>query len=406
MRRQLRIHIAEQGDDDGLQARGDEPLDAEPAGVQHGPADDPPQHVPPTLVGRLDAVAGEERHRPAVIGQHAHRLGGGLARAVPRARPGLDLGDHVGERVGFIHGVDALGQRGDALEARAGVDARRRQRLEPAPFEHVVLQEDKVPVLEEPVALAAGRAVRAAAAVLGPTVVVQLRARAARTGRPRLPEVVAAEADDSLAGHAGVGRPQGDRLLVRRHPLVAAVDADPDAVAVEREAVLAYGQVPGALDGVLLEVLAEREVAQHLEEGEMAGGLADLVDVDGAEALLHAGGAAGRRGVDAEEVALERLHARGRDQDRGVPVGWDQRAAREQRVAALGEVVEEPASQLVRSHRGILSAARPATGCHARRDAARQLFEATSHERPGRTAERCCDHGHGNVTAFPSTAKR
>ena len=45
-------------------------------------------------------------------------------------------------------------------------------------------------------------------------------------------------------------------------------------------------QLPGELDRLLLEVVAEREVAQHLEEGEVAGGRADLVDVRRAEALL------------------------------------------------------------------------------------------------------------------------
>ena len=45
-------------------------------------------------------------------------------------------------------------------------------------------------------------------------------------------------------------------------------------------------------DGLVLEVIAEGEVAQHLEEGAVAGGLADVLDIAGADALL----AGGRRG--------------------------------------------------------------------------------------------------------------
>ena len=50
-------------------------------------------------------------------------------------------------------------------------------------------------------------------------------------------------------------------------------------------------QLPGELDRALLEVVAEGEVAVHLEERAVPGGLADLLDVQGAHALLHAGGA-------------------------------------------------------------------------------------------------------------------
>src|SRR4029078_4871951 len=65
---------------------------------------------------------------------------------------------------------------------------------------------------------------------------------------------------------------------------------------------------PGELDGPRLEVVPEREVAVHLEERAVPGGLADLVDVEGAHALLDAGGPAVRRGLLAEEVRLEGHH--------------------------------------------------------------------------------------------------
>jgi hypothetical protein len=62
------------------------------------------------------------------------------------------------------------------------------------------------------------------------------------------------------------------------------VDADPDAVPVELQPLL--DELGRVRDRALLEVLAEREVAEHLEEREVEGVEPDLVDVGGAEALL------------------------------------------------------------------------------------------------------------------------
>jgi hypothetical protein len=48
-------------------------------------------------------------------------------------------------------------------------------------------------------------------------------------------------------------------------------------------------ELPGELDRALFEVLADREVAHHLEEGEVVAVEADLVDVGRPEALLVRG---------------------------------------------------------------------------------------------------------------------
>ena len=209
--RQLRIHVAPQLGDPRMQARRDVPLQPDRPGVVDRPAHDPPQHVAPALVARLDPVAGQEAHRPPVVGEHPQRLGLPLVDAVARARPLLDLADHVAEGVGLEDAVHALRQGGDALHAGAGVDAGRGQRLQAAALEHVVLHENEVPELQEPVAVAAGGALGPAAAVRRPAVEVELRARAAGAGRAGLPEVIAAQPDDPLGGHA-------DRAATARPP--------------------------------------------------------------------------------------------------------------------------------------------------------------------------------------------
>ncbi len=48
---------------------------------------------------------------------------------------------------------------------------------------------------------------------------------------------------------------------------------------------MAGDELPGQIDSPFLEVVAYREVAEHLEEGKVAL-ISDLLDIGGAEALL------------------------------------------------------------------------------------------------------------------------
>ena len=107
---QLRVDVAEQLDNARVQPRQKLALDADPAGLQHRPADDASKHVPAPFVARLDAVGGKEAHRPAVVGEHPQSLGLERRIAVARAAPALNGGDHVAKTVGVVHAVDALGE--------------------------------------------------------------------------------------------------------------------------------------------------------------------------------------------------------------------------------------------------------------------------------------------------------
>ena len=64
-----------------------------------------------------------------------------------------------------------------------------------------------------------------------------------------------------------------------------------DAASSFGEAEVLGQQLPGELDRAFLEVVAEREVAEHLEEGVVARGVADVVEVvvlaAGADAFLR-----------------------------------------------------------------------------------------------------------------------
>ena len=175
------------------------------------------------------------------------------------------------------------------------------------------LHEDEVPHLEVPV-LVGDRA--ALPAVRRTAVEVDLRARAARAGHAHGPEVVRhAPALDALLRQTDVAVPDVRGLVV------VVVDRDPELVGVEAVPAVVRGvreELPGERDGPGLEVVAEGEVAGHLEEARMPGGLADLVDVQRPDALLHARGARVRRRRLAQEVRLEGDHAGVDEQQRRV----------------------------------------------------------------------------------------
>ena len=186
---------------------------------------------------------------------------------------------------------------------------------------------------------AAGRPARDVVAV----VVEDFRARPARAGVAHLPEIVGAgDADDPGVRQARDLLPQVERLIV--------VDIDRGRQPVLRQAEFLGDQVPGQLDGAVLEIVAEREVAEHLEERVVARGVADVVEVvvlaAGAHAFLRGHGALVGALLEAGEDVLELHHAGVGEHQRRV-VARHQRRRRHDLVAGLGEIVEKARPDVV-----------------------------------------------------------
>ena len=89
---------------------------------------------------------------------------------------------------------------------------------------------------------------------------------------------------------------------------------DGDQQPVLRNAEILGQQFPGEGDGLFLEIVAEAEIAQHFEEGVVARGIADIVEVvvlaARAHAFLRGGGAGVVARFDPGEQVLELHHAR------------------------------------------------------------------------------------------------
>ena len=239
------------------------------------------------------------------------------------------------EQVGVVVALDALQHRRDALEAHARVDRRRWQRHQRAAGLPVELHEDVVPDLHHG------------------TVVfheVDLRAASARPGVAHLPEVVlGAEFADAI-GRQELA-PEVVGLVVARHARLAHEDGGVEAIL--RQLPDLGQQAPRVRDGFGLEVVAEGEVAEHLEERVMPRRRADVVEVVVLAADAHA--LLRRRGprvvplLLAEEDVLELVHPGIGEQQGGV-VARHERGAGHRTVTGRFEELEEPTADLTRTH--------------------------------------------------------
>ena len=348
-RAQFGIRIAHGAVEVGYQPIEEGLLLAELVAVADRAADDPAQHITAPLVARDHAVDDEEAAGADVVRDHVERwalqvLGVRLARCRL---------DQILEEIDLIVRVLALQHRGDALEPHAGIDRRPRQRLHVALLVAVVLHEDEIPDLDVAIAVGIRRSRRSACDAR--TVVVEdLAARTARAGVGHLPEVVGlefraarlvADAYAALLRHADHLGPELVRLIVRL------VHRSPKLL--RRQLVDLGEQLPRKRNGVLLEVIAEREVAEHLEERVVARGVADVLEIvvlaAGAQAALRRGRALIRTLVLAEEHVLELHHPGVDEQQRGI-VRRHERARGHDRVALRAEILEEARADLVRLH--------------------------------------------------------
>ena len=185
---------------------------------------------------------------------------------------------------------------------------------------------------------------------------VQFRARAARAGVAHHPEVVFAVAGDNVVG-GQVFQPHFFGFGIGGHFFVAAEVGGVETLF--REAPDSGDEFPRPVDGFFFEVVAERPVAEHFEEGVVVGVETDIVEVvmlaAGADAFLGVGGAA--RGVGAVGLAEKDRHEL-------VHTGVGEQQVGRVRQQASGfddgvlfrfEEIEEGLTDLIRGHVLILS---------------------------------------------------
>ena len=256
-------------------------------------------------------------------------------------RRGVDQGLH---KVDLVIVVLALQHGSQALQPHAGVDGGARQRNALLRRHLLELHEDQVPDLDEPVTVLVRTAGWAAGDVVA-VVVEDLRAGAAGAGIAHRPEIVRGrDAQNAAFGQAGDLLPEVRRLVV--------LGIDRHQQPVLGQAVFAGDKVPGELDGEVLEVVAEGEIAQHLEEGVVPGGVADILQIvvlaAGAHAFLRGDGAVVGAAFCAGEHVLELHHARIGEHERRVVAGHE-RPRRDDFMSVPGEIIEEGRADFARA---------------------------------------------------------
>ncbi|EJK90166.1 hypothetical protein UUU_32860 [Klebsiella pneumoniae subsp. pneumoniae DSM 30104 = JCM 1662 = NBRC 14940] len=284
-------------------------LRAQHVAVTDRAANDTTQHVAAVFIRRDHAVGNQEGAGANVVGDNAQQL----VRQIGRAGDFRHAGDQIAEQVDVIVGVNVLQHRGNTLQTHTGVDGRLRQRLHSTVSLTVELHEDDVPNLNVTVAIFFRASRRAAPDVIA-VVKEDFGARAARTGVAHLPEVVrskrrafvVADADNTLARNAYFIGPDVESFVI------GLVNGNPQFFFRQREPVLTGQQFPRVFDGILLEVIAKAEVAQHFKEGVVTRGVTDVFQIVVFTTRTHATLCGGRTRiitfVETKEDILELVH--------------------------------------------------------------------------------------------------
>src|SRR5436189_1444294 len=250
-------------------------LETEPSAMNHRAPDQSPQDITPPLIRGDDPVRHEHGGAPRMVGHDPKRR---IHLSLRPIRPSgflLPVFDQRPEKVRFKNTATlSVDDGGDALQAHPGVDTLACQRRPVAGLVAVPLDEHQVPDLEEPVAagvLAIRTAVRHPTPMLLAPVVVDLGVRTAGPGWTGRPEV-------EFVAKATNARVRNACLLPDLIALVILV-VNPGPQTPRLDSEFGGQKLIRVWNRLLLEVVAEGEVAQHLEEGEMVAVVANDVDV-------------------------------------------------------------------------------------------------------------------------------
>ena len=346
---ELRIDLGILVDDDLRDLAGEALAHADAHAVAHGAADQAAQDVALIDIARGHAarIAHNEGGGAQVIGDDAERLGGRRIVLIALAGQLGDLGEDTGKCVGLVHGLAAVQRADGALQAHAGIDVLLLHRNVLALAVLVVLHEHVVPDLHEAAAGAGRGAIRAAGRLIADDEHLGVRAARAGLARRAPPVVLSVQEIDVLRLDA-LRHPVAGGLVVTRDVVLALEHGERQLVLVKAQVLRAGQELPGPGDHVLLEIIAQRPVAQHFKEGQV-GGIADLVDVAGADALLHVGEAGAGRVLAAQQVRNQRVHARG-GKEHGRVVLRNDGSAGDDRVTLALKEVQPHRAQLAGSH--------------------------------------------------------
>ena len=314
----------------------------------HGATQQATQHVATADVARTHAIGHNHQRGTHVVGHDTELDIRGLVLAVLAAGQALGGLDDREDLIGLVDVLLALHQVGQAFQTGTGIDVLLGKLADDVQVGlgldvvDLVVLEHEIPDLDEARLIGRGTAITA---VFGAAVHVDLGAGTARARATGGPEVVFHAENLHVLGIEALVLPDGTGLFI------VGKGGDPQLFRVKAVTALVLRggqQLPGVVDGLFLEVVADGEVAKHLEEGAMAGGLADLIDIQRTHALLVRCHAALRRGLLTKKVGNERHHAGDGEQRGGIR--GNQGCRRHDEMIMFGEVIEVSLSDVRSAH--------------------------------------------------------
>ena len=232
-----------------------------------------------------------------------------------------------------------------------------RQIVEDSIIIFVVLDKDQIPQLKIAPAVAVHTTnvsgiVLAVTGILSP-INMDFTARATGPGIAHFPEIIlAAKIDDVLRIYVRYLSPIARRLLVG-FQLAFFVFEDRSPEPVFGQPPYLGQQLPGPGDGFLLVIIAERPIAQHLEEGVVVGIVPYVLQI-----VMLAGDPQALLGIysprvfpflQTQEDVLELIHPRVGEQQRGI-IARHQRGAGHYGVSLAGEKIQKRLPDLCAGH--------------------------------------------------------
>ena len=253
-------------------------VDTQKLAMTGGTTEQTAQNIAPTLVRRQNAVSDHKGGGTDMVSDDTQGDIPLLALPVAGTRQLRDLVGDVHYRIYIEQGVDILTSHSQTLQTHTRVDVLLCQIAVVAVAVIVELGEHVVPNFHIAVTFATYGTFGLAAAVLFATVIVYLRAGAAGAGAV-LPEIVGlAETEDALGGNADFLVPNCKGFLV------ILIDGGIEAIGLQPANL--RKELPAPCNRFALEVVTEGEVTQHFKISAVTGGVTDIVNVAGTDALL------------------------------------------------------------------------------------------------------------------------
>ena len=145
---------------------------------------------------------------------------------------------------------------------------------------------------------------------------------------------------DTLGGNSDLLMPNAEGFVIRRGSLVASKDRGVQPLWVQAHPFRGSEKLPGIGDGFLFEVVAKGEVTQHLEVSAVAGRLADVLNIAGADALLAGTDPVAGRFFLPGKPGLHRGHSAVDEQQRGIVLRNQRKAGQTKMTFALKKFQE------------------------------------------------------------------